>query len=117
MYMFLCGDPTGEYRACLQYLVVCSHAAVSYLAGGKTVGQRGPECYITCQKGGDSLLQTSHVTVEVVLIFGNGTRTDVLPESAVLPCVRQSAASVSIGSHKLWVVKSEHGTTIGLRSS
>jgi len=51
--------------------------------------------------------QTSHVTVEVVLVPRNGTRIGVLPESMVAPPIRQSADAASIASNPQWAVRSE----------
>ena len=66
------------------------------------------------QKGeGSSPLQTSRVTVEVVLVSGRGTRIGVLPESLIAPSSRQSANAASKVSDPQWVVGTEPGVVTG----
>jgi len=62
---------------------------------------------------GSSPLQTSHVTVEVVLVSGGGTRIGVLPESVVTPPSRQSANTASIASDPQWASRTESGVVTG----
>ena len=61
-------------------------------------------------------LQTGHVTVEVVLVSGSGTRIGVLPESVILPPVRQSPDGAGIAGDPQRAVGSERGavTSAGL---
>ena len=73
--------------------------AYSCLAGSKAIGGCELEQYTTIQKGEGGLpLQTSHVTVEVVLVSRNGTGVGVLPKSVVVPPVRQSTGGAGIVS-------------------
>jgi len=67
------------------------------------------------QKGGERGLpfQTSHVTVEVVLVSRNGTRIGVLPESMVAPSSRQSANGASIAGDPQWACSAEPGVVTG----
>jgi len=58
-------------------------------------------------------LQTSHVTVEVVLVSGVGTRIGVLPESVVFPSSRQSADAVRIASDPQRISRTESGAVTG----
>jgi hypothetical protein len=64
---------------------------------------------------GSSPLQTSHITVEVVLVSGNGTRIGVLPEGVVTPSIRQSADAASIASNPQWAVRGERAAVTGTR--
>ena len=67
--------------------------------------------------GEDDLpLQTSHVTIEVVLVSGNGTGIGVLPESVVTPPIRQIPDAASIVCDPQWAVGSKRGAVAGARS-
>jgi hypothetical protein len=63
--------------------------------------------------GGASPLQTSHITVEVVLVSGGGTRIGVLPKSVVAPSSGQSANAASIVSDPQWASRPESGVIAG----
>ena len=70
--------------------------------------------YDLCEERKSGLpLQTGRVTVEVVLVTGGGTRIGVLPESLVLPAIRQSADAAGIAGDPQWVVGSERGAITG----
>ena len=58
-------------------------------------------------------LQTSHVTVEVVLVSGDGARIGVLPESVIAPPSGQSANTASITSDPQRASRSESGVVTG----
>jgi len=60
-----------------------------------------------------SPLQTGRVTVEVVLVPGNGTMIGVLPESVVSPPIRQSADGAGIASDPQWVGGTERAAVTG----
>jgi hypothetical protein len=81
----------------LHYALACSH--VTIYPEAKLSGNTGKNTIRLLSRSRGSLpLQTSHVTVIVVLISRNGTRIGVLPESMMTPPVRQSADAASIAS-------------------
>ena len=65
------------------------------------------------EREGGPPLQTSHVTVKVVLVSGSGTRIGVLPESVVFPSSRQSANAARIASDPQWAGRTESGAVTG----
>ena len=94
------------YTSCRRS-VTCSRLARSDAIGGRRSGHPSQK------RGGSSPLQTSHVTVEVVLVSGNGTGVCVLPESVVTPPVRQSADGAGIASDPQWAGGCERGAVAG----
>jgi len=89
--------------------------ACSALALSKAIGELGSEHHTTSQEGGRGSLplQTSQVTIEVVLISRNGSRIGVLPESVVAPPSRQSANAAGIASDPQRAGRSESGVVTG----
>jgi hypothetical protein len=64
---------------------------------------------------GSSPLQTSHVTVEVVLVARDGTRIGVLQEGVVTPSIGQRADAASIAGDPQWAVRGERTAVAGAR--
>ena len=94
---YLTATILGGDEIYLHYALTCSHVAnypeakLSRNTGKNTIR-------LLNRSRGSSPLQTSHVTVIVVLISRNGTRIGVLPESMMAPPVRQSANAAGIAS-------------------
>ena len=85
------------------------------LASSKAIGECGSVHHRAFRKEKNSSLplQTSRVTVEVVLVSRNGTRVGVLPEGVVPPPIGQSSNGAGIASDPQWAVGSERGTVTG----